>query len=809
MRILHRQVCTVLFLCLFQLTVVNQAKAADFVIADNGQAAASIVIADPPSKSAQFAAAELREHIRKITGATLPVVTDQKLVSGPRILIGESAATKALGVGADRLKSQEYLIRFLPDTLVLMGKDRELIGGAAISAPLRIPFKVGGFDGTLPELYDDNGTLYAVYDFLERFCEVRWYAPTELGTVCPKKPTLAVHGSDIRRTPLIIHRRIDTPLYLMPGRTDQWIPQSDVHLWKLRMRLGGQPFMVVHSFSGYYDRFLKDHPDWFAQGYDGQPQQMCFTNPGLIQQVVQDARDYFDGKGLKPGGFAQGDVFAVVPADGNFWCKCSRCQAAMNLAEQSNPQFNNGKASDYIFGFVNQVAREVRQTHPDKWIGALAYCDYAYYPEKVNLEPNVIVQMCLHTRNWWSPAMEKNDRKVLADWRRHGPDRPLYLWLYYCFPAFAAQTRDFHCFPGLFAHTVAKQMKTFAKADIRGIFLEATYGNSYLMDHLECYLTMKLADDSALDGNQLIDDFFACYYGAAARPMRDLYGRIEDTYSNPKYYPPEIRNSAATEHQDEKLAWNFLGTEERMAEFSKLMQEAVDSARTPEEKQRVAHFKQGLWDYMVEGKKMYLARAERYARPLPHIQVPQLASEAGGDLSKVDWSQAKDLGAWSTLSGDATDRKVEARVAYDSKHLYVQLTEWLDPAKLVSSATIWDGEDWEALFAVGRKKASRQLCIAPNGKYVAMGYETYKQEKPEKWDSGAVVLSDTSGRDRWVVRLALPFDKAFPDGLKDGTTFYVNFYRTSPMFTRLLAWSPNFGGGFNDTSRLGKLTLAP
>ncbi len=766
-------------------------NAGSFLIADNGKPVASIVTAGKPNRSAAFAAAELRDHVRKITGATLPVVTDQQQVSGPRILVGESAATEALGVSAGGFKSQEYLIRFLPDALILMGRDRETA------------------DGVLPELYDENGTLYAVYDFLEHFCDVRWYAPTDLGTVYPKKPTLVVHRRDTRRAPFMIHRRIDMPLYTVPGKTNQWFEASDMPLWRLRLRIGGQAFQVVHSFSGYYDRFLKEHPDWFAQGYEGQPQQMCFTNPGLIQQVVQDARDYFDGKGLKPGAFAQGDVFAVVPADGCFWCKCPRCQAELNRAEQNNPQFSNGRASNYIFGFVNQVAREVRRTHRDKWIGTLAYSDYAYPPAKLKLEPNVLVQMCLHTRNWWCPSMETNDRKVLTHWRRHGPDRPLYLWLYYCFPAFNAHFGDYHAFPGFFAHTVVKQMRMFADAGIRGIYLEAEYGDRILMDHLEFYVTMKLADDPTLDGNRIIDEFFTRYYGAAARPMRELYGRIEDTYSNPKNYPTEIRNSAETQHQNEWLAWAILGTEERMAEFAKLMQQAADSAQTPEEQQRVAQFRQNVWDYMVEGKKIYLARAERYAGPLPHIQVPKLASEAGGDLSKVNWSQAKDLGQWSTLSGDATERKVETRVAYDARYLYVQLTEWLNPAQLTSTGTIWDGDDWEVFLALGREQASRQLCVAPNGKYVALDYQVHKQDKPDKWDSGAVVRSDTGGRDRWVVRLAVPFDKAFPGGLESGTTFYANFYRASPHFTRLLAWSPNFGGGFNDTSRLGKFTLAP
>jgi len=144
------------------------------------------------------------------------------------------------------------------------------------------------------------------------------------------------------------------------------VPARDNHVWKLRMRLGGTPMTINHSFYGYYDRYLTDHPDWFAQGYTGKPPQMCFTNPEFIAQVVQDARDYFDGKGSKPGAAASGDIFGLVPMDNSSWCKCERCQAELNAAEKDNPQFNNGWASDYIYNFTNKIAREVGKTHPDR-----------------------------------------------------------------------------------------------------------------------------------------------------------------------------------------------------------------------------------------------------------------------------------------------------------------------------------------------------------------------------------------------------------------------------------------------------------
>ncbi|MCC6444743.1 MAG: DUF4838 domain-containing protein [Armatimonadetes bacterium] len=770
------------------------------LLTHDGQPKAAIVISQAAPETVRFAAEELRLHIEKITGASLPVVTDDRQVQGNRILVGESARTRVLGLPGRGFGMQEYLIRFMPGSLVLMGKDKDRtdtggrqllrdqgrfgralrfdgksvlrlpetefedargtmeawvwlpaekqaashgtilridgvspwtyhivqgdIGTSRISyltydgsqvravssgelaegwhhvaatydaAASRIELRIDGqsqgtapyvqtackgsalgvgglpsgessvgnpfvglidevrlsgtarsFSGGPPEkpctpdsrtvlllhldepdgqpadsaaegrgtpppdLFGENGTLYAVCDFLERFCDVRWYAPGDIGCVLPHKKTLKVSGRDIRRAPAMVHRWITpTPLF-MPGPPVR-IPEREVLLWKHRMRIGGEPFWVSHSFYGYYERFLKEHPDWFAQGYPGQPPQMCYTHPGFIERAVRDARDYFDGKGAASGAAAMGDVFGLVPMDNMSWCRCERCRPLYNATQQSNPQFNNGKASDCIFSFVSRVAAEVGKTHPGKRIGVLAYSDYAYYPEKAGLPDNVAAQLCLHTRNWWCPSMEANDRKVLREWRERGPERPLYLWLYYNFPALNATYDNYRYFPGFFAHTAVKQMKLYRQAGIRGIFMEhsSEFSQTFLMDQLEFYVTLKLADNPRLDGNRLIVEFFRRYYGAAARSMQALYEAIEETFSNPAHYPPDIRTSPAHQHQNARLAWEWLGTEERMTRYADLMAHARAAARTPEEKERVGLFEKGIWDYMLEGRQEYMRK---------------------------------------------------------------------------------------------------------------------------------------------------------------------------------------------------------
>ncbi|MDR3688078.1 MAG: DUF4838 domain-containing protein [Fimbriimonas sp.] len=575
-------------------------RANQFVLVDDGKPAATIVVASSPSHVAAFAAHELQTHIRLITGATLPIVRDGGAVTGNRILVGESTITRNRGLANASFKDQEYLVSVNPSEIVLMGHD------AAKSSVV--------VEADPPEIFDPQGTCYAVYDFLEKCCDVRWYAPGAVGIDYPHYSTLAVSSRKIRRSPAFRFRQgTYLPVYGLLQAIWNNPSAADVRLFACRMRLGGQPYAANHSFYGFYDRYLEAntqhpelfeqaHPDWFAKGYAGRPPQMCFTNPGFVAQVVKDASDYFDGKGTKPGAQANGDYFALVPMDDDSWCKCPQCQAELNADEKNSTFFSNGWASDYIFGFANKIAREIKKTHPGKYLATLAYSSYAYYPRHTRLESNIAVQLCLHTRNWWAPAMERNDTAFYKSWTTKEKDRPIYLWLYYCFPEEIATNGGWHCFPGFFAHTLDRQLKMFARDHVRGVFM------NNLGDYLDTYLTFKMLDDPSIDVDRTIREFHLRYYGAAAEPMEKLYLKIESTLMNPANYPDSVRLGNRHEHQTEELAWKYLGTADRMAAMGKLMAEAEALASTDVEKQRVALFRHAFWDYMVEGRRAWVSK---------------------------------------------------------------------------------------------------------------------------------------------------------------------------------------------------------
>ncbi len=201
--------------------------------------------------------------------------------------------------------------------------------------------------------------------------------------------------------------------------------------------------------------------------------------------------------------------------------------------------------------------------------------------------------------NWWAPAMEKNDMRFYQSWVTREKDRPIYLWLYYCFPEEIAINGKHNCFPGFFAHTIDRQFKMFSKDGIRGIFL------NNLGEYLDNYITFKFLDDPSQNVDQIIDEYHRLYYGAAAEPMKKLYLRIEEIYSNPKNYPHEIQYENRHFHQSKEYAWWYLGSKARMAELGQLMEQAKSLAATGPEKHRVALFEQAIWNYMLEGRQKW------------------------------------------------------------------------------------------------------------------------------------------------------------------------------------------------------------
>jgi len=785
--------------------------AQSLTLVKDGKPGAAIIIAADATRPAQLAAFELQHHIRLITRVILPIVTDEAAVPGVSILVGESAATKKLGLTNDSFKHQEYMIRFLPKAIVLMGRDEDNRGRVDYDY-MTNPHAIR----TWPGLYSEQGTMYATYDFLEKYCGVRWINPTEFGTVLRRKGTLTVKGTELRRRPFMPFRggsaARDGALYQYGGGLwRKGTPQAKAYmaegypvlnaaypkagnftaalraknrLFQHRMKAGGDQRQCNHSFYDYYERFwIKGHknfedyrPEYFAQGYGGEkPPQLCYSNPATIAQVVKDVGVYFDKGGYRKRmsnigalGYKWGrDYFALEPMDNSAFCRCEKCTPQFELDRERASQH-----STYWFRFVNAVAREIKKTHPDKLISVLAYMTHEGLPTNIRLEDNVVVHFCISgNRNPATAAQLLKDQFArLQEWNDKEPNVPLYLWHYHCFPKEIANNGKFYCFPGFFAHELKKQMDFYHKINVQGIFHCGFDGE------VENYLSYKLMDDPTLNVDKLLDNYFAVY-GRARKDMAAWYKLAENRYCDPSLIPPAPGGKPYNGHQTVQIAWEHLGNAETMKKLGSLMADARKKARG-QGASLVALWDKGVWSYMDKGRKTYI---ERMKAPIPSVVATRVAS-AGGDPNKVDWAKAGNLGdKWYLRGGkDMSTRTFRGRVCHDGEYFYLELVEEnVTKDQLVVSPQVFCYDCWEPLLARQRAQPFRQYGIGPTGMIKALSYgEVNWRQGVLMPDTGIKVVPDISGN-RWVTRISWPLKTMLDQPVKPGETIYMNILRTS------------------------------
>ena len=204
-----------ILLCLLACCLVTTLSAEEqaMILTRDGAPAAVIVIAKNPTHSAQVAAIELQDQIRSISGATLPILSEAD-TNQTALYVGETEIAKKQGFSNAQFAEQEYVVKFIHNGVVLTGLDAPLFSKIQYD-----PQKPETWS-ELPGIWEERGTLNAVYDFLERFCGVRYFNPTEFGTDFPATPTLLIRGKDIRRTPFFRYRDI-YPLIVQPESTDR------------------------------------------------------------------------------------------------------------------------------------------------------------------------------------------------------------------------------------------------------------------------------------------------------------------------------------------------------------------------------------------------------------------------------------------------------------------------------------------------------------------------------------------------------------------------------------------------------------
>jgi hypothetical protein len=503
----------------FAAAVPESAKPLPLVSA--GKPAATIVIPEKPSSALEYAVKEFNDHLQLSTGAALPVVKDGGAVNGPTIQIGATALSRQLGLAPEFLAPDSWVVRRVGEALILSGGD----GDHAV-APLT------GYGGLQP-----FGTLYAVYEFLERAVGVRWYWPGDLGRVVPRHADLAVGNVRWQGAP-----SYDTRFCWYANLRDEGYTDDEVWQWWRRMRWGGVGGSAIanHSFVGWNKLHGAAHPDWFALQRDGQrlndptltgglAGHLCLSNPEVLAQVVAELRDYFDKNPATK-------YHSVMPGDSDdlFHCQCDKCRAMLRPAEGPS-----GIHSYAVWTFVNQVAAQLRPSHPDRIVTCCAYSSYAKVPPDVYFEPNVSVSLCASQfpAQVWNPAVKSEYAAWIGEWARKSPR--VYVWDYWNNPRYGGGTLGA---PAVYPHAIQEWFLA-ERGRVKGHAIElsdiAAGGQSingwanWMMDSLNVYVAMRLLWNMDQDVDGLLDEYYSSFYGPAGPLLRQFYGALEQAYLDP------------------------------------------------------------------------------------------------------------------------------------------------------------------------------------------------------------------------------------------------------------------------------------
>jgi len=553
-----------LLLCLLFCCSSQFAVAERFIVKD-GQPEAEIVIATGAPRTTRLAAQELQSTLKKITGAKLAIVTELSEKFPVKIYIGNSLHTAKLKITSEKLKSGAYRIVSGDNWLVLIGDDTDFVPvepwprsnsdwvsgrvqdewhrrtqstwGNPLSQMHKRYTGATSLFGKPNEQhldkegnvnvwsFDERGSFNAVCGYL-RSLGVRWYMPGEVGEVIPRMKSLPLPKVDQTIHPDFPVRKLNIKLGVYGRDAARWAMRLGV-----RNPYGLQTAHGLHTMT-HNTATLTAHPEWFAL-YGGkrhnQPgqrlNQLCYSNEELLQQTVRFVRAQFD--------IYKFDVVLVMPPDGySAICQCELCKGKDKL-----DRGNRGVFSDYVWDFVNRVAKEVRKTHPDKMISNCAYGTYTLPPASIKkLEPNVQVIIVGGRRPTSDqPTQREALRKLRADWVAK-TDNPILIFENYPFTS-----RGFYL-PAFIPRVMGEGINA-TKGISRGedIWLSLGFDEQAIgYNHFLMYFTARMYwGGKQQDIEAMFDEYCRLFYGPAADEMRVFFRYCEQNWRDMEKEKPK------------------------------------------------------------------------------------------------------------------------------------------------------------------------------------------------------------------------------------------------------------------------------
>ncbi len=419
-------------------------NSSQLTITKNGKSDYEIVLPEKADKTLKKAAEELQFYLKKISSAKLPIVDQATADPNKKKIIIQNESVQATSAHSIRIENKN-------DQLIISG-------GNSMS------------------------TLYAVYEFLEKYADCRWYSPSV--EKIPSLDAISVPTPlSYSYTPEITTRTMHSRLFY----------KNHDFADKLRVTHEAFPAYVptarVHTFHRFVPEkaFYKKHPEYYAlRGEKRLHTQLCLTNKDVLKIVKDSVQAYFNR-------YPEANVISVSQDDNTQHCQCSAC---------SKIDKEEGSPSGSMVRFVNDVAKQF----PAKQISTLAY-QYTRKAPKTKPLDNVLITLCsIECDRSASIADNCSDfAEDLMGWKE--VTKNIRIWDY------TTQFTNFLApFPNI--HTLQPNLQFFRDNNAKWVFEQHSNNPSELFE-LRSYLTAKLLWNPDLNVDELITEFVNGYYGEA------------------------------------------------------------------------------------------------------------------------------------------------------------------------------------------------------------------------------------------------------------------------------------------------------
>lgn len=480
-----------------------------------------VVTPDAPKDSVVYAAQELAAHLERAIGAR-PLIFPEARVAEEGdghafIYLGETGFARSAGLNVGDLPPEACQLRTIGNRLVIVGRDGP---GDPLDSDV------------------SAGTLFGVYDVLEKWLKVRWLWPGDGGTLVPKVATLILPQLDEIVAPAFMQRhvRIFKPdraahpeLGFSPSVAADFLAAQRVYLRRHRMgrrqRIG-----YGHAFGDWWSRYGEQHPEWFqlVDGKRGPVKKggrysMSIAEPGLHEKIVALWRE-------KGGAAAPASFINAVENDIPGLCECPLCRALDSPAPPDYLTFVPPQSKMARTAFVTDryarswlaIQKLAARENPDVTIVGYAYANYFVPPTSgVRLNRNILIGFC--PSGWFYPRRPQVQEWMKKQWRGWaGTGARVFLRVNYFL--------DGYCMPFIFAHQFADEFGNAARNGLVATDFDSLTGQ-WATQGPTLYLMMRLQSRPDADPDTLLEEYYAAF-GKAAADVKAYFTQWEAYVAN-------------------------------------------------------------------------------------------------------------------------------------------------------------------------------------------------------------------------------------------------------------------------------------